>query len=255
MNDQTRREWVVTIGQSALGLSVAWRAQGRANASTLNLSESLPAGVYLPSTDHLSHALMSADRYRPIPAGCPTDYVRPSAGPYEPLFFSRSEFPVIQRLTQLLLGEASDGSAVTQEVTEWIDLVVSRADRVRQAEAGLDPLYRALAVAYFGPGEERGRRTDSAKACRDGLRWLRDEAHARYSREFLELTAEQQKAILHSASDERPNPRSENGGTRLFAFLKAETANGFYTSRTGLAELSFKGNAFYARSPGCQSQS
>src|ERR1700747_2890446 len=117
MADQTRRDWVITISRSAAGLGIAWRAWGDAT-----LPAPLPPGVYLPSTDHLGHALMSADRYHPAPPGCPTEYVRPSSGPFEPQFFSSLEFPVVRRLTQLLLGETSDQSAVSQEVAEWIDL-------------------------------------------------------------------------------------------------------------------------------------
>jgi hypothetical protein len=52
-------------------------------------------------------------------------------------------------------------------------------------------------------------------------------------------------------SDERADRQSENAGTRLFDFLKFEIIKGFYTSQVGLKELDYKGNAFYARSPGC----
>jgi hypothetical protein len=68
------------------------------------------------------------------------------------------------------------------------------------------------------------------------------------------LGVEQQTAILHSISDEANPKQSENSGTRFFALLKAETIRGFYTSGVGLKELNFKGNAFYARSPGCDSK-
>ena len=42
-----------------------------------------------------------------------------------------------------------------------------------------------------------------------------------------------------------------NAGTRFYDLLKAESIRGFYTSRRGLKELDFKGNSFYAESPGC----
>ena len=47
MADQTRRDWVISI---ASGAGVAW-ASDRPPA--------LPPGVYLPSKDNLSHALMN----------------------------------------------------------------------------------------------------------------------------------------------------------------------------------------------------
>lgn len=250
MNDQTRRNWLVSIGQAAVTLGVT----GTARDATIG-TPALPPGVYEPSTDHLSHALMSAERYHPIPAGSPTDYIRPADGPFKPLFFSAAEFPVILRITQLLLGTASEERALSQEVAEWIDLRLSSVADFREAWKHVDPLHRSLAVAYFGHAQqERDAKADPAGTCRDGLGWISSEARSGYSKEFLLLPEEQQIALLQSISDERPDKQMENAGTRLFAFLKAETVRGFYTSRAGLKELDFKGNAFYARSPGCESR-
>ena len=39
--------------------------------------------------------------------------------------------------------------------------------------------------------------------------------------------------------------------TRFFTFLKAEAIRAYYTSRHGLRELNYKGNWYYAASPGC----
>ena len=93
-----------------------------------------------------------------------------------------------------------------------------------------------------------------ANTCREGLAWLADSVQKQHSKEFLLLQPEQQIALLEAISDERPDKHDQNAGTRLFDFLKAELVRGFYTSRVGLKELDFKGNAFYARSPGCNSQ-
>jgi hypothetical protein len=241
---------MVTISQAAVGLSIAADIRGEVSESAL-----LPPGVYRPSTDHLSHALMSAERFHPIPPGCPTDYVRPSTGPFEPLFFSASEFPIIRRLTQLLLGETSERSAVGQEVAEWIDLRVSSAEDVRKAAAALNPLYRDLAVAFYGPARvQQVENWNRANTCREGLAWLASVAQTQHSKEFLALETEKQIALLDAVSDERADKETQNAGTRFFDFLKAEAIRGFYTSRTGLKELDFKGNAFYARSPGCNSK-
>jgi hypothetical protein len=250
MSDQTRRDWVLTIGQAAVAFTIPASMYGDSpNAAAL------PPGVYLPSTDHLSHALMSADQYHPIPPGCPTDYVRPTNEPFNRLFFSAAEFPVILRLIQLMLGDVADDARVSQEVVEWFDLHVSSAEGVHQAEMRLDPLHRALASAYYGSaGQRHFAKANPATICRDGIQWIREAAHAQHSREFMLLGVEQQTAILHSISDEANPKQSENSGTRFFALLKAETIRGFYTSGVGLKELNFKGNAFYARSPGCDSK-
>jgi hypothetical protein len=183
---------------------------------------------------------MSAQRYHPIPPGCPTGYLRPANAPFEPRFFSKSEFPLLRRLTQLLLGEDSEDSPIISEVAEWIDLRVASAAGALLAEARLDPLHRALADAYFGSSRSPAANENAGDVCREGMASIRSRALTTYSKDFLSLAMEQQIAILDSASD-----------TRFFSFLKAEIVRGFYTSETGLRELDFKGNAFYARSPGC----
>jgi len=238
---------MITISQAAAGLAIAGTAPGEGKSAVV-----LPAGVFETSTDHLAHALMSAERFHPIPPECPTDYVRPLRGPFEPLFFSMSQFSVLRRLIELLLGEASEDASVSQEIAEWVDLRVSSAKGEREAFSTVDPLYRALAAAYSGSAEmDRLYKANPADICRDGLDWIANTARAGSSKEFLKLDVEQQISLLDAISDERPEKRSENAGTRFFEYLKAETIRGFYTSQAGLKELDFKGNAFYARSPGC----
>jgi hypothetical protein len=119
--------------------------------------------------------------------------------------------------------------------------------------AHFDPSHRAVAIAYYGTDDVRLLETSNPeKICREGLEWLANEARSRYRGEFLLLDHNQQSAILDSVSDERPDKESNNAGTQFFAFMKSEAIRGFYTSQTGLKELDFKGNAFYARSPGCK---
>jgi Gluconate 2-dehydrogenase subunit 3 len=80
---------------------------------------------------------------------------------------------------------------------------------------------------------------------------LEDESRARHRAEFLRLSADDQLQLLAIISDERIQKDAENAGTRFFKFLKSEVIRGYYTSQAGLKELDYKGNAFYARSPGC----
>ncbi len=246
--EQTRRDWVFAISRAAAaGLGMAWTGWGEGTAA----ATVLPPGVYLPSTDHLGHALMSADRYRPIPAGCPTDYVRPGNGPYLPQFFSDPEFAMVRRMVELMLG---DSSSVCQEITEWIDLIVSEQHDVQSAEQKVDPLYQALAVAYRGSAKAAGRASNAAATYRGGLQWLVEAAQSRHAKDFLALEAEQQISLLDSISDARPDRDAPNPGTQLFVLMKADTINGFYTSQAGLKELNFRGNAYYASSPGCNTK-
>jgi hypothetical protein len=68
----------------------------------------------------------------------------------------------------------------------------------------------------------------------------------------LLLGENEQRQILTLVSDEGSDKHIEHPGTRFFKLMKSEAIRGFYTSRIGLTELDFKGNAFYARSPGCK---
>lgn len=251
MSEPTRRSWLVTIGCAGLGLGVAEHLPAEARPVT-----QLPPGLYGPSSEHLGHALMSSEPYHPIPPGCPTDYVRSRNAPFTPLFFTRDEFARIRALVHLVLGDLSPSpGAQSQEVAEWIDLQVMSAEAVRTAAAHLDRLSRILATAYYGGDRiEAFEKANPETLCRDGLKWLENAAQQSHGKDFLALPPEQQVTILTAISDERADKHEQNAATRFFAYLKTETVRGFYTSQVGLKELDFKGNAFYARSPGCDNK-
>jgi hypothetical protein len=247
----TRRLWILGVGETALGLGFAGVMGADASQPV-----SLPPGLYQPLTDHLGHALESAGRLHPIPPGSPTDYVKPRTGPYKPLFFSSEEFAVIRRWTELILGESGAGkddqASVVEEVAEWIDLRANSSAGTRAAAAALDPPHRAVMVSYDGAGTIHELETfDAQKVYRQGLAWLQEASRSRYQTDFLHIGEKDQLEILTAISDERINKDVQTPGTQLFQLIKAEVIRGFYTSQPGLKELDFKGNAFYARSPGC----
>ncbi len=253
-SELSRRLWILGLGETALGMGFAGALRSHTGEAT-----PLPPGLYEPLTNHLGHALQSAGRFHPIAPDSPTDYVRPRSEPFQPLFFSHTEFVVIRRVTQLFLGEevntgndARDG--IVEEVAEWIDLSVFSSAGIRQAVLSLDPLHRALLVAYHGAGSVHDLETfDAQKVCRDGLAWLTEQSRSRGNADFSQLGENEQKQILTLASEEPSDNRIEDPGTRFFKLMKSVAIRGFYTSRIGLTELDFKGNAFYARSPGCKS--
>ncbi len=258
--DITRREWLLRLGGSAVlvgfhGMPASGEVGPAAGQASPTASEAapLPAGLYEPSQDHMTHALTADDRFHPIPADSPTDFVRPPAGPFQPQFFSPAEFPVVQRLVALVLGESGEGveaKATISEVAEWIDLEVFDSAAVREAALKLSPQHRALDVAFRGGDEEvKALETrDPQKTWREGLEWISTESSRRWGRSFLDAFEASQVELLKSLSD---HAGAENAGTRLFVLLKSQVANGFYTSQRGLKELDYKGNAFYAECPGC----
>ncbi|HUI43683.1 MAG TPA: gluconate 2-dehydrogenase subunit 3 family protein [Terriglobia bacterium] len=264
----TRRQWLLRLGEATalLGFSGELGA-ALAQPSTVPSApgnQPLPPGLYEPSTEHLAHAYRSDGTYHYIPPGAETDYVPPPAGPYRPRFFTPSDFDVVRRIAGLLLGEggahsihASAGAEeLGQTLAEWIDLSVLSAAGIRRAAQALKPGHRALTAAV--DGEEAIRRLEGLEpepVCREGLAWLERTAHARYQQKFMALAAAQQTEMLRSISDEKRSPGAASAGCRFFDLVKREVIRGYYTSRAGLAELDYKGNAFYAESPGCEGPS
>ncbi|HEY7307413.1 MAG TPA: gluconate 2-dehydrogenase subunit 3 family protein [Bryobacteraceae bacterium] len=223
-----RRDWMIAAIAS---VSLPGTEPGEA-ALLFTETPHLPPGVYLPSTDHLGHALAQVEQ--------------PPSGPFHPQSFSPAEFTVIRRIAELILGEEPH-TAVSEDAARWIDLRVSHSGAVRDAALRLDPLHHAVAVGYYGQASVQQLESyEPKRICSEGLAWLAQKG------DFVSATTDQQIAILDSISDARTNKQEENAGTRFFTFMKSEVIRGFYTSRTGLKELDFKGNGFYASSPGCK---
>jgi hypothetical protein len=252
-NDPSRRQLLITIGQLTAGVGAVAKSFPAQTIGAGASTPVLPPGVFLPSPDHLGHALMHSTRYRPIPPGCPTDYVRPQVGPYQPVYFSASEFAVVQVLVCLLLeADPQTTGNLTAEIAQWIDLRMQDAANARAANSSFSRTHRILETAYFnGSHHSSGTGDEPGKICREGIRWLDTEAQTRGGRDFLTMNSDEQRSLLNDISDVRPTRQPENPGTHLYAVVKAETVRGFYTSEAGLRELGYKGNAFYARSPGC----
>lgn len=271
MDTISRRKWLLKLGKAAvlLGFSGAVGESDAAaplaapGAGDEALAATLPPGLYQPSSDHLSHALSSDSLFHAAPPGSETDYLRPPAGPYQPEFFSAGEFKTVRRMLELMLGESGDSGVaasqgddhenVVEVAAEWLDLTVAGAAGVRQAALGLAPGHRALAVAFHGSARqvERVEKFEPEPICRQGLDWLEAESRRRGGEPFVDLTQEQQLTLLTEIGDARPDKSADNAGTRLFGLIKHEMIRAYYTSRIGLRELDFKGNAFYAASPGC----
>jgi Gluconate 2-dehydrogenase subunit 3 len=255
-SEVTRREWLVRLGEG--GALIALRGVDLASAQTAANTAALPAGVWLPSYDHIGHALANRDPFVAMPAGCEVEYRQPPPEPLQPRFFSAGDFQTIRRLTGLILAEPADAPVVA-EIAEWIDLRVFEAPGVREAARSLAAEYRAVAAHYHGEAElQELEETDLQTLCREGLAWLTAESNRRFQKSFLEVDETGQLAIVTAVlgdANERgvttPGAISTGSGSRFLAWLKAMAIDGFYTSRAGLDELDYKGNSFYTSPPGC----
>lgn len=98
-------------------------------------------------------------------------------------------------------------------------------------------MHRRLALDYYGEQAVHELETDEPwKICRSGLAALKQTGFQR-----LDSLAR----LAHLAEEEK-------AGDPFTARLKRRVLDGFYTSKEGLRELDYKGNSFYAESPGCE---
>ncbi len=232
------RRWLLQLGGGVV--LAGWSGADLSGAE-------LPPGVYEASRDHLGHALAG----NPIAVGGETELSPPLPASSQPAFFSSDEYQTLSRLTALMLGETPE-APVVREIAGWIDLSVSEATAVRSAALALSKPHRAVAEHYYGAEPVRKlEEFDAQRVSRDGLHWVDEESRRKHGNAFNSLSNPEQLAILESISDTRPNPGT-NTGTQFFAYLKERVIDGFYTSRAGLDELGYRGNAFYASPPGCE---
>lgn len=185
----------------------------------------------------------------------------PSPGPYVPAFFTPTEYATIARLTDVIIPPTETPGAAAAGVPEYIDRVIA-------LNAEHQPLIRA------------------------GLAWLERQAQAHSSREFVALGEAEQVAMLQPLSDaldqqhrqaqrarfrtgaqgrlvyhvavtdRDPPARAATEGpaapdspgmpVRFFRLVKNLTADGYYTSRSGLLdELRYAGNTAMGAFPAC----
>ena len=248
-HDLTRRQWLLCLSEFVALAGVSGIVPEFATLAVAQHAGkiALPPGLYDSSQDHLVHALSSAGLKWTPPLGSETDYVQPSTGPYRPQFFSAEDFPVVTRFVEILLGDV-DPAALSQAV-QWFDFFLHSSQGVRTAARQLDPMHRALAVAYYGEESVRELETANPQAtARAGVHALRDLSQRLYGRDFLQLTSVEQVELVTTAS------KAESGTAvhKWFDLARGEAIRGYYTSADGLKELDYKGNAYYGDSPGCE---
>ena len=250
-DDLTRREWILRLGEfvalaGVSGLVPEVAADLAAQQAEQSKLTALPPGLYEPSQDHLVHVLGSGGKKWTPPVGAETEFALPTAVANEPQFFEADDFKTVTRIIELLLGKVD--SAASLEAANWFDLWLASASGVRTAARQLDPMHRALAVAFHGEKKVRELETAHPDAVgRVGIRALRNLSHTFYQRDFLELTDAEQIDLLMTASKAEAGTKEH----KFFELIRREAIRGYYTSAEGLKELAYRGNAYYGECPGC----
>ena len=145
------------------------------------------------------------------------------AGKYTPKYFTAPQYATLISLCDTIIPkDEKSGGAVEAGAPEFIDLLASENEKYQLRLGG-------------------------------GLFWLDGFCADRYGKVFLECAPEQKKEVLDRIAF-RKNAKQDSSlsqGVAFFAFLRRLTCDGFYTSKIGIADLQYIGNATLSEFPGC----
>ena len=145
------------------------------------------------------------------------------AGTYTPKYFSSAQYATVLFLCDAIIPkDEKSGGAVEAGAPEFIDLLTSENPEYQLKLGG-------------------------------GLFWLDAACTDRYGNVFMQCAPEQKKEVLDRIAF-RKNAKQDSSlsqGVAFFAFLRRLTCDGFYTSKIGIADLQYIGNATLSDFPGC----
>jgi hypothetical protein len=145
------------------------------------------------------------------------------AGKYTPKFFPAAQYATLVALCDTIIPkDEKSGGAVEAGAPEFIDLLTSENEHFKLRLGG-------------------------------GLFWLDGFCTDRYGKVFMECAREQKKEVLDLIAF-RKNTKQDSvlsQGVAFFALLRRLACDGFYTSKIGIADLQYIGNATLGEFPGC----
>jgi gluconate 2-dehydrogenase gamma chain len=152
-----------------------------------------------------------------------TEKAASKTGAYTPKYFPPQQYKTLQSLCESIFpADADCGGAVEAGAPEYIDLLTSENPQYQLTLGG-------------------------------GIMWLDSTCTREYGKPYLECTKPQQTEILdkiaYRKSAEQDPKLSQ--GVAFFSFLRNLTADGFFTSKTGIQYLGYIGNGYLAEFPGC----
>jgi gluconate 2-dehydrogenase gamma chain len=139
---------------------------------------------------------------------------------YTPQFFVADEYPMVERLAEMIIPSAGGAGASEAGVAEFIDFMVLHDDTLQYP-------------------------------FRLGLSWMNAHAERLYKKKFVDLTPTEQTELLRHLAYKKEFRDGEEDGRVFFELMREYTVMGFYTSRVGLEELDCPSLKFYNASPAC----
>lgn len=140
-----------------------------------------------------------------------------------PQFFTPEEFATVTILADLIIPpDERSGGAAEVGVPAYIDFAL------REVEDG------AMRLAMRG-----------------GLAWLDAESGRRFGRTFVDAAPAQRTAILDDIAWPARTPAALANGAAFFSDLRDLVATAFWSSRTGVRDLQYRGNVALPEWTGC----
>lgn len=149
------------------------------------------------------------------------DTARAAAGTYQPTVFTPHEWETVNVLVDIIIPrDERSGSATDAGVPEFMDRIL---------------------VLY----------PEDSLPIRGGLAWLDHECADRYGRPFAHCNTNERHAVLDDiAWPKRAKPEFSQG-VAFFNRFRDFTATGFFSSKMGVADLQYQGNAIVPQWTGC----
>ena len=144
--------------------------------------------------------------------------IRPET--YQPLFFSPSEYAVVERLTEIIIPSDTTPGAKEAGVAEFVDFMVAND-------------------------------TEQQYPMRLGISWLNAHCGRLLGKTFMAISEAQQVSVLEPLAYKAKYREGEEDGRRFFSAIKDLTVMGFYTTEIGYKEIDNPALKFYAKSPAC----
>jgi len=167
-------------------------------------------------------SLTAAFRWSPAEAERAAEFVRKALRTqYVPTFFTPHEWETVRLLVDIVIPrDERSGSATDAGVPEFMDFMMND-------------------------------RPDGQTPMRGGLEWLDGECFDRTGKTFLDSTDAERAAVLDDIGWPKKARPDMSQGVAFFNMFRDLTASGFFTSKTGIADLDYRGNEFVGEWKGC----
>lgn len=145
---------------------------------------------------------------------------------WKPLVLKAHQNDTVSVISELIVPETDTPGARAAQVNEFVDFTLSRED------------------------------ASTRERFLFGLEWMDRKSKELHGADFVQLSVEQQIALLNRISDTASEiTADEQTGHEFFKDIKDRTIAGYYSSEIGLVqELEFQGNTFVSEFTGCQHQ-